>query len=554
MTFNENELYFLPLGGSEQFGCNLNVYAYQGKILLIDCGIGFADESMPGVDILLPDPAFLEDQSKNIVGLVVTHAHEDHIGAVAYLWERFRCPVYCTPFTANILREKLNEKNVRDVPVHLIKPDEEIQRGPFTLNFASVSHSVPQAVAVFIETDLGRIVHSGDWNLDPAPVLGKPTDPAPFREIGEKGVLAYIGDSTNAEVHGTSGSESAVAEGLAAVFKEQKGRIAVTMFASNVGRVRSIAEAAKASGRKVCVVGRSLHRMIGAAIECGLLGNIAEFLDVEELKMIPPENTVLIVTGSQGEARAALARIARGDHDVSLGRGDTVIFSARAIPGNEKDINTVKNNLVAGGVKVIDPRDTSHVIHVSGHPAREEILEMFLWTRPQTVIPVHGERTQLEAHAELARTSQIKNVVVPTNGAVIRLAPGTPEIVDHVETGILAVEPGRIVSGRHRGLIERRKMQHTGVVHATIVLNKNGDTMAAPAVSFLGLIDQDHGKEHKLVDKAVDQIEDILDDIEEHRLGDDTHVSEQIRIGLRRFVQDAVGLKPHVNVHLARVK
>lgn len=555
MNFKKDELYFIPLGGAEQFGVNLNVYGYQGKWLAIDCGLGFADERFPGIDILLPDPKFIEDRKKDLVALIITHAHEDHIGAVQHIWPRLRCPIYASPFTAAVLRQKLAENPLcRDAEVLEVDPNETITLKPFKVTFTPVSHSVPETAALFIETDAGNILHSGDWNLDPRPTIGKPTDPEPFKAFGEKGVLAYIGDSTNAEVEGTSGSEDDVEKGLAALFRECDGRIAITIFASNIGRLRSICMAAKESGRQVALMGRSLHRMVGAARECGYLRDVPEFVAEEDVGYLPDDKVLMILTGSQGEPRAQLARIARGEHqEISFRQGDTVIFSARPIPGNERDIIAVKNNLAASRVRIISPRETKHCIHVSGHPAREEITQMFQWVKPQSVIAVHGERTMLEAHAALALDCQVPTAIVPNNGSVIRLYPGTPQVIDHIETGLLAVEPGRILDAAHQAIVQRRKLQFSGTVHATLVMDGHGDLVADPQISTVGLVDPDAADGKKFEDEIVDEIEDILADMNRKELCDDEFVSEEMRIGIRRFVQHKLNIKPKTTVHLVRV-
>lgn len=555
MNFKKDELYFIPLGGAEQFGVNLNVYGYQGKWLAIDCGLGFADEKFPGIDILLPDPAFIEERKKDLLGLIITHAHEDHIGAVAHLWPRLRCPIFASPFTAAVLRKKLSEnKECRDAEIIEVSANENITLKPFKVTFTPVTHSVPQTAALFIETDVGNIVHSGDWNLDPAPTIDKPTDPEPFKKFGEKGVLAYVGDSTNAEVDGVSGSEDDVEKGLEAVFRECRGRIAVTIFASNIGRLRSICLAAQATGRQVALLGRSLHTMSAAARDCGYLKDVPNFVDGDDLGYLPDDKVVMIVTGSQGEARAQLARIARGEHqEITFKAGDTVIFSARPIPGNEREIIEVKNNLAASKVRIISPRETQHCIHVSGHPARDEITQMLQWVKPNTVIAVHGERTMLEAHAQLARDLQVPNAIVPNNGAVIRLYPATPQVIDHVETGLLAVEPGRIIDAGHQAIAQRRKLQYTGAVHATLVMDARGDLVADPQISTVGLVDPDAKDGQKFEDDIIEEIEDILADMTREELYDDKFVSEEMRIGIRRFVQHRLSIKPKTSIHLVRV-
>ncbi|PZQ44074.1 MAG: ribonuclease J [Micavibrio aeruginosavorus] len=555
MNFKKDELYFIPLGGAEQFGVNLNVYGYQNKWLVIDCGLGFADEKFPGIDILLPDPKFVEDRKKEVVGMIITHAHEDHIGAVSHLWPRLRCPVYATPFTAAVLRKKMSENNAcRDADIIEVELGEKISLKPFGVTFAPVTHSVPQTAALLIETEAGNIVHSGDWNLDPAPTIGSPTDPKPFQDFGKKGVLAYVGDSTNAEVDGVSGSEYDVEKGLAAVFKECRGRIAVTMFASNIGRLKSVCLAAKESGRQVALLGRSLHTMTSAARDCGYLKDVPQFVDEDDIGYLPDDKIIMVLTGSQGEARAQLARIARGEHqEVKFKQGDTVVFSARPIPGNEREIIEVKNNLAASRVKIISPRETPHCIHVSGHPARDEITQMLQWVKPQAVIAVHGERTMLEAHAALALDLQVPTAIVPNNGAVIRLYPGTPQVVDHVETGLLAVEPGRILKSDHQAIIQRRKLQFSGTVHATLVMNARGDLVADPQISTVGLVDPDAPDGEKFEDDIIEEIEDILADMTREELYDDKFVAEEMRIGLRRFVQHRLQIKPKTTIHLVRV-
>lgn len=549
------QIYFIPLGGSEQFGVNFNLYAHDGKWLAVDCGMGFADDRFPGIDIVLPDPAFIEPYKTDLSALIITHAHEDHIGAVAHLWPRLKCPIYCTEFTASVMKRKLDEVQAsREAIVNVVKPGDVITVGPFKFEFIQVSHSIPDTAALLIDTKAGRVLHSGDWNLDPTPVLGTPTDEEALKRAGAKGILAYIGDSTNAEVPGRTGSEIEVEAGLAKVFAECKGRIGITVFASNIARVQSIVKAAKACDRKVALVGRSLHSMVGSAVDCGYLRDIPDFVSDSEIGYLPEDKQVMIVTGSQGEARAALARISRGDHpDIVFGRGDTVIFSSRAIPGNETEINAVRNNLCASGVQVITTNDTPHTIHVSGHPCRDEITDMLNWVKPNLVVPVHGERVMLEAQAELARQCQVPNVIVPNNGSVIRLGPDKPEVVDHVHTGLLAVEKMRIIDSNHASITERRKLQFSGTVHVTLVVNARGDILADPQVSTVGLLDEENPAEKKILRGIIDEIEDTLADMERNDLLDDHFVHEEVRIGVRRYVQVVLGMKPKTTVHVVRV-
>ncbi len=552
--FMEDALFFTPLGGAEQFGVNLNTYVCNGDLLAVDCGIGFAGDHLPGIDILLPDPAFLEDHVDELKGVIITHAHEDHIGALAYIWERLQCPVYCSPFTAAVLRKKFDEKGLRNKKIKVVQPKDTVQIGAFEVQFVPVSHSVPDTCSLIINTPHGRVVHSGDWNLDPAPVTGAPTDEGMFKAAGDAGVLAYIGDSTNSEVNGRSGSEADVSIGLEAEFRKCEGKIAVTMFSSNIGRVISIAKAAKAADRQVGVIGRSLHRMIGCAYECGLLDDIPDFVSEDDLGYLPDDKIVVIMTGSQGEYRAALGKVARGDFkNFSLKRGDTVIFSARAIPGNETAINQVKNNLSAGGVNIITPRDTKEIIHVSGHPCRDEIADMIRWIRPQVVIPVHGERMQLDAHADFVKECQVPQSIVPSNGSLIRLAPGKPEIVDHIETGVLAVDQKRIIKSTHQSISARKKLQFTGAVHASLVVDARGELAADPKLEVIGLLDFENKGERQIEDNLHDEILDILEDMSWDDRLEDGRISEELRIGIRRFCDHVLGIKPNTTVHVMRI-
>lgn len=547
-------MFFIPLGGSEEFGVNLNLYVCDGRLLAVDCGIGFADERFPGIDLLLPDPQILEDNRDALAGMIITHAHEDHLGAVAYLWERFECPLYCTPFTASLLQVKLDEAGLKHARITIIEPRDTLELEEFHVRFLPVSHSVPDSCALLISTPYGQVLHSGDWNLDPAPVLGHKTEAKTFKAAGKNGVLAYVGDSTNSAVEGMSGSEGDVEQGLAKEFENCKGRIAVTVFSSNIGRIQSIAKAAQKTGRGVAVIGRSLHRMIACARICGYLKDIPDFITEEDLESLPDDRLVMIVTGSQGESRAALAKIARGDHPaVSLKKGDSVIFSARAIPGNEKSINAVKNHLSAAGVRVIGPKETQNIIHVSGHPCREEIAQMLSWIKPETVIPVHGERMQLESHAKFAAQCQIPHTLIPRNGAVIQIAPGKAEIIDHVETGLLAVDQKRLIRADHQSLSARKKLQYTGVIHMSLVMNGHGDLLGEIKLDTIGLLDERAEEDCKIGSLIIDEALDILEDMSSEERRDDHFVAEELRIGTRRFIYHFLGLKPQTTVHLVRV-
>lgn len=547
--FKPDEFYVVPLGGSEEFGANLNLYVCNGDYLAIDCGIAFADERYPGIDLLLPDPWLLEENKDNLKGLVITHAHEDHIGATARLWERFQCPIYTGAFTASVLRKKLAQEGLRDIPIHVIEANSPFSLGAFTIELFPVSHSVPDSYSVLLTTTHGNILHSGDWNLDPQPVVGAKTEEQLFRSLADKNLIAYVGDSTNAQVNGYSGSEEDVAKGLAKEFKKCQKKIAVTTFASNIGRVISIIRAAQEVGRSVALIGRSLHRMVGCAYECGLMEDIPDFLTEDDIAHIPDENLLLIVTGSQGEHRAALGKISRGDYrSVSLNKGDTVIFSARAIPGNERNINHVKNSLSAAGVHVVTPKDTSNIIHVSGHPCRDEIAEMLQWVKPKCVIPVHGERMQLDAQAKLAKSCQIEQCVVPSNGSVIRLAPGEPKIVDHVETAMLAVDQSRIIPATHQSITARRKLQYSGAVHASLVLDNDYNILGSIKIDTVGLSCQRNND--CIIEDLQQHIHRTIESIPHDIVNDEEDIAESIRIPLRKYVMNTLGLKPKTTVHV----
>lgn len=556
LKLDPKKLYFIPLGGSEEFGCNFNLYGTKGKWLIMDCGMGFADHRLPLIDILLPKPDFIEQYKDDIVGLVITHAHEDHIGAVPHLWPRLKCPVYCSPFTAEIMRRKLRDfPQSKKMKITEITPNKPLDLSPFYLEFLGITHSIPENVSTAIHTDAGTVLHTGDWNLDPSPQIGEATKSSGFKKIGEKGVLAYIGDSTNAQIPGRTPSEQEVEAGLAKVFEDQEKLVCVTTFSSNIGRIISIAKAAEKVGRSVGIIGRSLHNMTGAARDCGFLNGIPGFVDESEFNLIPRENLVLVVTGSQGESRAALSRISRGDfRNVRLEKGDTVIFSSRDIPGNEKEINGIKNALTGSGIKVLTAKNAGHRIHVSGHPRREELKDMMSWIKPQIAVPVHGERMMIEAHAALAEDCGVPHVIIPRNGSVIELDPDNPKIIDHVEVGYLGVEPERLVETDAQSLVARRKLQYTGVVFVTVPMDDQGNVNSDEIqISSLGVEDKDSKAERKLFDDIRDEIQEVLDNMDYDDLDNDRIASEKMRIVSRRMMTHRYGFKPNVVVHLVRV-
>ncbi|MDG2033350.1 MAG: ribonuclease J, partial [Rhodospirillales bacterium] len=430
---DEQELLFVPLGGTEEIGMNFNLYGLgvpdQHDWLIIDLGITFGDDSTPGVDVIVPDPAFIKERRKNLLGIVLTHGHEDHIGAVPYLWRKFRCPVYATPFTAALLRKKM-EMDDADSSIDIIEVPlkEKFNVGPFSLELITLTHSMPEPNALAVRTPLGTIFHTGDWKFDPDPVIGEVSDFERLQALGDEGVLASIGDSTNVFVDGVSGSEAPLRENLTEIIGKCTGQVAVACFASNVARLQTIFEAATANGRTVCFVGRSLWRINAAARETGYLTDLPPFLEASQAIDLAKDQVLYICTGSQGEPRAALTRIAAGDHrDVTLGDGDTVIFSSRIIPGNDRAIGRLQNRLAMKGVQIISENNDS--VHVSGHPARDELIKMYQMIRPQIAIPVHGEPRHLLKHVALAKQCQVPETVLVQNGSIVRLAPGPAGIV-----------------------------------------------------------------------------------------------------------------------------
>ena len=468
-TPGADELLFLPLGGAGEIGMNLNLYGHAGKWLMVDFGITFGDDTTPGVDVITPDPTFIAERKDQLAGLILTHAHEDHLGAVPYLWPRIECPIYATTFTANVLRRKLSETSFGDrVEINVIPLSGRFSVGPFELELITLTHSIPEPNAVVLRTAVGSVMHTGDWKIDPDPVVGLTTDEQRLIEVGEEGVLAMVCDSTNVFVPGTSGSEGDVRENLEALVAKCERRVVVACFASNVARLETIARVGEATDRSVALVGRSLWRIYEAAKENGYLADIPPFITEKDVGYMPPDRVLMICTGSQGEPRAALPRIAGGEHrDVALETGDTVIFSSRVIPGNEMAIGRLHNRLISKGIEVITASDAA--IHVSGHPARDELVQMYNWIRPQIAVPVHGEARHIIAHAKLARDCQVPQPIVTQNGSMVRLAPGRAEIIDEVFSDRLAMDGNRLVPMDSQAIKARRRMTHHGTAVATAV-------------------------------------------------------------------------------------
>ncbi|MBL8582569.1 MAG: ribonuclease J [Rhizobiaceae bacterium] len=549
------ELVFVPLGGVGEIGMNFALYGYgpadAREWIVVDCGVSFPDDRMPGIDLVLPDIRFIEEKKDRLRGIVITHAHEDHYGALHELWPRLGAPVWMTPFTAGLLEAKRqSEQGAPKIPVTIYRAGEKFTVGPFAIEAIAVTHSIPEPVSLAITTPLGTVVHTGDWKIDPEPEIGPLTNEARFRALGDAGVLALVCDSTNALREGESPSEHAVGRGLREVIQKAPGRVAVTTFSSNVGRIRSIAEAARDAGRQVLVMGRSLKRVIDVAGELGYMDGLPDFIAEEDYGYIPRENLVIICTGSQGEPRAALAKLARDElKTVALSPGDTVVFSSRTIPGNEKAILEIKNLLIDQGVKIIEDGDA--LVHVSGHPRRAELKRMYEWTRPRIGVPVHGEAAHLVAQGSLMASSGVAEVAQVRDGDMLRLAPGIAEIVDQVAFGRI-FKDGKVVGDEETvGLRDRRKLSFAGHVVVNVVLEDRYELAGDPDVVAVGLPQFD-ASGAALEDLILQAASGAFDSIPRARRKDLDMVQEAVRRAVRSAVNQAWGKKPLVTVFVTR--
>jgi ribonuclease J len=552
-----DELTFAPLGGVGEIGMNLSIYGlgnrHQRSWLAVDLGVSFGDEEhLPGIDLIMPDISFLEKERKNLVGLVLTHAHEDHFGAIIDLWPKLQCPIYATQFSAALFQAKLEaERNPPKIPVTVVPSGGRIDVGPFNVEFIPVAHSIPESHALAIHTVIGTVLHTGDWKLDPTPILGPPTDEKRLRELGEAGVLALVGDSTNAVRDGRSPSEAEVATIIAGLVKSAKGRVAVTTFASNVARVKAVADAAKAADREVVVVGRAMERVVQVARECGYLDGTQSFRGMDLYGHFPADKVLALCTGSQGEPRAALARIANNDHPaVTLNKGDTVIFSSRTIPGNEKAVNSIINGLVAQGVEVIT--DRTHLVHVSGHPRRDELRDIISWVRPQILIPVHGEALHLAEHAKLARAAAVPKVITCRNGDLVKLGPGDPGIIDELPAGRLYKDGTILEDSKSRAVVERRKMGYAGCVFVAVAMTQKGELADDPEVDLIGIPEKNAAGE-ELDDIVFDVVVSTVEGLPRARRRDPDALAESVRRAVRAAVAEEWGKKPLCFVHVLEV-
>ena len=554
---NDDELVFLPLGGSGEIGMNFNLYGYgpphKRKWVVVDIGVTFGGASTPGVDIIMPDPAYAVEHAKDILGIVLTHAHEDHIGAIGWLWPMLKAPIYATPFTAFLVREKLRDAGVEGVTIHEVPLGGSIDLGPFHIDLVTLTHSIPEPNGMAIKTPLGTILHTGDWKIDPDPVLGAKTDVDALRRLGDEGVLAMVCDSTNVFVEGESGSEADVREALTKLIAGLKNRVAVACFASNVARLDSAVHAAEAAGRRVCLVGRSMHRMVAASRSVGLLQDVREFIDEKDAKSFPEDKLLYICTGSQGEERAALSRIAEGNHPhVSLGQGDHVIFSSRQIPGNELAIGALQNRLAERGVRIYTERDHPG-IHVSGHPAREELRQMYQWARTQIAVPTHGERRHLLEHVALAKEMQAPQALAPRNGDMIRLAPGRAEVIDEVQAGRLYVDGGVLTPANGEALRERRHAAHNGVLIVTLAMDDRGRLVGDMDIRSLGLPGDKATPLESSLDDLADAVEEALRKLDRSVKSDDLALEQALNRTLKKASQRIWDRRPMVETVVLRV-
>jgi ribonuclease J len=550
------ELVFAPLGGVGEIGMNLSIYGLgperERKWLAVDLGVSFAaEEHLPGVDLILPDIRYLVEERKNLAGIILTHAHEDHFGALLDLWPQLKVPVFATPFSAALLEAKCaSEPGAPKIPVTIVKVGSRFNIGPFDIELCTVAHSIPESNALIIRTPHGNVLHTGDWKIDPTPILGDATDEKKLRALGEEGCLALVGDSTNAVREGRSPSEADVAKTIAELVKTAPGRVAVTTFASNAGRLRAVAEAARAAGRDVVVVGRAMDRIVQIARELGYFEGLPDFHPVDAYSHLPPKKVVALCTGSQGEPRAALARIAEDQHpDIKFSRGDRVIYSARTIPGNEKAVGRVINGLIEQGIEVIT--DRTHLVHVSGHPRRAELEELIGWVKPQILIPVHGEALHLTEHGALARRCGVKHVIQCRNGDLVRLAPDA-RLIDEVPAGRVYKDGTLLVAADARTVADRRRLSFAGAVSVALALTEDGQLADDPAYDLIGIPerDRDGGFMHEAVHDAIIE---TFESLPRGRRRDPDAVAEAIRRAVRAAVVQRWGKKPMCHVHVLAV-
>ena len=541
MTKPKNELLFLALGGSAEIGMNVNLYGCDGKWVMVDLGMTFADPGYPGIDLVFADLEFIEKRREDLLGIVLTHGHEDHIGAIPYFAAELDVPLFATPFTAGLIRRKLEEAGLEhDIELNIIPNEGSLELGPFGFQYFPIAHSIAEGNALLIDTPYGKIFHTGDWKLDDEPLLGVPTTPEQLTVVGDQGILALVCDSTNVFNDKASGSEGEVRRNLMRVVDDIDTRVVVTTFASNAARLQTLGEVAKHAGRTLCVAGRSLDRIIENSREAGYLKDFPPTVDFEEAMSLPRDKVMIIATGGQGEARAALGRIAGDSHKIKLAEGDHVLFSSKQIPGNEIAIGRIQNQLAAKGVVMITERQEH--IHVSGHPGRPELAAMYEWIRPEILVPVHGEIRHMKEQARFGNAQGIPHAIFQQNGDVLRLAPGGPKIIGQERTGRLVLDGDVILPADGKTLNDRRKIAHNGTIAVAVALDASGKIFGDPVLKLQGVpLEEDEGE-------FLDEVCGAITQKYQKPVGDLEKFSEQIRLLVRRAATEWTGKKPVVSV------
>ena len=552
---NKNELIFCPLGGSGQIGGNMNLYAYGNeenqKWIIVDTGVSFADDSVPGIDLIYPDPAFIIDKKNDLLGIVLTHAHEDHIGAISHIWPDLKCNIYATPFTSVLIQEKFKEKKI-DISNYLkiVKLNGKIELGPFNIEFVSLTHSILEPNGLSIKTPAGMVLHTGDWKIDPNPLIGDKINEKKLKEIGNNKVLAMICDSTNIFSPGRAGSESDVRESLLKIMSLKSKRIIVTSFASNVARMETIFYCAEKINRQVCLVGRSMNRIFKAAKQCGYLQNIQNPIDPRESKNFPREKLVFLCTGSQGEPMGAMKRIVKGIHpDVFIEKGDTVIFSSKIIPGNEKKLYSLHNDLVRQEIELVT--EETDFVHVSGHPNRDDLKDMYNWVKPESIIPVHGEHRHMNEHIRFAKEMQIPHALRIEDGDVVRIYPGqNPEVIDKAPSGKMYLDGNIAVGENSQSIKERRNLSLNGYLEITLILNNSGK-LNKPVISYRGI--PENNFDEKIIFEMEDKIFNTCRSFSMKNKNQEKNLIETIKQNCRKLIKERTGKKPFTNINIARL-
>ena len=546
----KNEILFSPIGGVGQIGMNFYLYGTQGKWIIVDLGITFGNsEETPGIDIILPNPEFVKKNKKNLLGIIITHAHMDHIGAVGHLWPQLQCPVYATPFAAAVLKRNLKELKIKPNFLKNIALDSNFKLGPFEIDVISTTHSIPEPNALGIKTKFGNILHTGDWKIDPRPLVGRNFNQRKLESFGKKGVLAIVSDSTNSNVEGHSGSEEKLRESLIKIIKKTRNRIAITSFSSNLARLETFAHIAKESGKVAALCGRSLWTMYKAALDSGYLKNIKPFLDEREAMEYPKEQILLICTGSQGEPRAALSRIANDMHqNIFLEEGDTVIFSSKVIPGNERSITKVQNDLKERNINVVTESD--EFVHVSGHPHIEELKKMYNWIKPEIVIPVHGEYHHLKGNVEIAKKCGIKTGLILKNGLLLKIAPGEPKVIGSIPSGRLMLDGKKIIPINEEAIKNRKKMLYNGTILISLALNKDNKIISKPVISSKGFFNNQNIKIFE--NNLKNNIHLFLKELNNKKFIDEL-LKEKINAFTRKFFKKSLDMKPIIEIHIIKI-